>query len=379
LDIVHVAGKNPFSAAPSGTSAYVAGLLRHLHDKGMKLTLVSMDITASDVGDYKINHIRINVKRPTSIAFLVKLLFKAPFLGLSKDSIIHTHRPDLMFPFVLFNRKNKKVCTLHGPSEIGNKTRKHGLVWRVYSVLEKLSLNRIDRYIAVNRGAREYYSQKEPRLASKISVIPVGIDCKMFKPRDREAMREKHGFDKEDIIILFIGRFSVEKGLDLLLDAFSDLKSAVPAAKLVLLGSGPEKRNLEQIITDKNIEGARFMQPIPHNQIPEMLNCADGFALCSLFEGMPTVVLEALACGVPVVATDVGDVSYVVKDKETGFLVKERKHSQISDRLLKVIESGRDSYSQRCVEAAGAYSWDNVTERILNVYSELNGVEKEAR
>lgn len=374
-----MAGYDPFAATPSGTAAYIAGLLRHLHDKEMKLTLISTDFTASELGSYNINHIPINVKKRTSIAFLIKLLFKAPFLGLSKDSIIHTHRPDFMFPFIIFNRRNKKVCTLHGPSEIGIKTRKHGVVWRVYSLLERLSLNRIDKYIAVNRGAKEYYSEKEPRLSGKISVIPVGIDCNKFRPMDKEAMRGKFGFKTEDIIILFIGRFSVEKGLDLLLNAFSDVKSTVPAAKLVLLGSGPKKRKLEQIITDKDKEGITFLEPVPHDQIPDILNCADVFILCSLYEGMPTVVLEALACGVPVVATDVGDVSCVVKDKETGFLVKERNRSQISDGLLKVIERGRESYSQQCVNAIDAYSWDNVTERILNVYSELEGAENEVR
>jgi glycosyltransferase involved in cell wall biosynthesis len=376
LDIVHVAGKNPFAAAPSGTSTYIAGLLNRLHYKGLKLTLISTDITASELGNYKINHIPIKVRRQTSIAFLARLLVKAPFLGLSKNSIIHTHRPDFMFPFVLFNRRNKKVCTLHGPPEIGIKTRKHGLVWRLYSVLEKLSLNHIDRYIAVNREAMDYYTEKEPRLTGKISVIPVGIDCNKFKPLDREVMREKYGFNQKDTVILFIGRFSVEKGLDLLLKAFSEVRAAVPTAKLVLLGSGPDKENLEKIITDKKIEGVTFMKPVLHNQIPDIMNCANVFALCSLYEGMPTVVLEALACGVPVVATDVGDVSCVVKDGETGILVKERNSNQIGDGLLRVIKMGRESYSQKCIEAAGAYSWDNVTEKVLNVYSELRGMDR---
>jgi glycosyltransferase involved in cell wall biosynthesis len=278
-----------------------------------------------------------------------------------------------MFPFIIFNRRNRKICTLHGPPELAIKERKHRTVWRLYRVLEKLSLNRIDRYIAVNRGTMDYYSEKEPRLSGRISVIPVGIDINLFRPMDKGLMRERYGFEKDEGIILFIGRFSQEKGLDLLLEAFADLKGTVPSSRLVLLGSGPEKAKLEQSITRGGIKDVVFMEPVPHDKIPELINCADVFVLCSMYEGMPTVVLEALACGVPVVATDVGDVCLVVKNGETGYLVKERGSSLIAEGLMEVMDRGRDSYSSRCVEAAGTYSWDNVTEKILNMYRKLEG------
>jgi glycosyltransferase involved in cell wall biosynthesis len=98
-----------------------------------------------------------------------------------------------------------------------------------------------------------------------------------------------------------------------------------------------------------------------------------------MYEGMPTVVLEALACGVPVVATDVGDVNQVVKNGQTGYLIGERDSSHIGEGIIEVIGRGKGSYSLQCVETAKAYSWNNVTERILNVYSELTGADNVAR
>jgi glycosyltransferase involved in cell wall biosynthesis len=379
LKIVHVSGINPFSVKPSGMYAYMAGLASTLSKKGVDVAIIGKEMGEEELQTHNIKLIPIKMKKATSIIFLTKLMVKAPFWKLSENAIIHGHRPDFLFPFIIFSRRNPKVCTLHGIPNINVKTRKNLLIWGIYTSLEKLSLRHIDRFIAVNRSTKQYYSEKEPKIKNRIVVIPVGIDTQVFKPIDQRKMRKRYGFDQKEKIILYVGRFSIEKRLDLLLKVFKDLKEKISNARLVLVGNGLEEIKLRNIVKMENIEDVTFMNSVKHEKIPEIINCADVLALCSLFEGMPTVVLEALACGVPVVATDVGDVSCVVKDNETGFLVKERDRSQISDRLLKVIDWGRESYSQRCIEVAGAYSWNNVTERILNVYSELIEAKSEIR
>jgi len=297
-------------------------------------------------------------------------MFKAPFLRLPKDSIIHGHRPDFMLPFVLFWRKNPKVCTLHGIPEVGIKTRKNFIIWGIYYFIERLTLGRIDKFIAVDQLTKDYYSKKKPNLGAKIIVIPIGIDAKMFKPLNLRKMREKYGFNQEEKIILYIGRFSVEKRLNLLLKAFKDLKSEMSEAHLILLGEGPEEERLSKIVETQGIEAVTFMNPVKHEKISEIINCADVLALCSSYEGMPTVVLEAFACGVPVVSTDVGDVNKVVNAK-TGYLIKDVNPYSIKNAILKVIKNGRDNYSDNCLTAAMQYSWENISLKITEIYDEI--------
>ncbi len=368
LKIILVSGKNPFKAEPSGTLAYIAGLAVSLGKKGMDVTLISTEIEDEELKNYNIKCIPLKMRKATSIIFLLKLFVKTPFLKPSKNSIIHAHRPDFMLPFILFRRRYPKVCTLHGIPDIGIKTRKNILIWGIYTSIEKWSLNRIDKLIAVNQSTKDYYSKKGGDLGDRIVVIPVGVDTSIFKPLDRKKMRRKYSFSQDEVIILYIGRFSIEKDLDLLLQAFKSLKSEMPRARLVLVGEGPEEKRLKNIIKTQDIKGVTFLKPVAHKRIPEIMNCADALVLCSKFEGMPTVVIEALTCGVPVVSTDVGGVNKVVIDGKTGQLVKEAKSEPVKNAILKVIRDGRDSYSDNCIVAAKRYSWDNISNELMEIY-----------
>jgi glycosyltransferase involved in cell wall biosynthesis len=363
--------KNPFTAEASGTQAYVEGLVDSLIQRKIDVILISHKINESDQKMFNIEHLPITKKTPTSIGFMLKLMLKAPFLKLPRDSIIHSQRPDFMFPFVLFFRKNPKVCTLHGIPSIGIKTRKNAIIWGIYSIIERSSLKHIDKLIAVNDSAKGYYTGNNPRLKNDIIVIPVGIDLKLFRPMDRKKMRSLYDFAQDDIIILYIGRFSQEKGLDLLLRGFSLLKAHIPNARLILLGKGPSESNLRKIVKEEKISDVTFMEPVSHDKIPQMINSADLLALCSSYEGMPTVVLEALACGIPVVSTDVGDVSKIVKNGKTGELILNRDPKSVQNALLKVIERDCETYKMECITEAKRFSWEVVSQEIIKVYNEV--------
>jgi glycosyltransferase involved in cell wall biosynthesis len=372
LRVIQVSGKNPFAAEPSGTSSYVANLIKIMEEKPIDVTLISTEINYDKHVHGRFEILPITLKKVTSITFLLKLMIKAPFLKFPKDAIIHTHRPDFMIPFIIFWRRNPKVCTLHGIPDIAIKTRKNPIIWRIYNILERSSLKRTNRLIAVNRATKEYYVKRQPKLKNKIAIIPVGIDLDTFKPIDKYKMRRKYGFKEDDFIILSICRFSIEKGLDLLLQAFKDFQSEIPKSRLVLLGKGPEENRLKDIIKNEHIENVTFMPPLRHEKIPEIINSADTLALTSSFEGMPTVVLEALACGVPVVSTDVGDVEKVVLNGETGYLIKNRRVDTIKNGFINISKKGREEYGIKCVAMSRKYSLERIVDKIIDVYKEVD-------
>ncbi len=137
---------------------------------------------------------------------------------------------------------------------------------------------------------------------------------------------------------------------------------------MVFVGDGHEKQHLKSISEhNKNII---LIPTINHSKVPEIMNCADVFALCSYREGMPTVVMEAMACGIPVVSMDVGDVHKVIKDDITGYLVKERNENEFNHKLLKVIINP-DKFKDNCVKAAQQYSNEKFAEKVRGIYEEI--------
>ena len=170
-------------------------------------------------------------------------------------------------------------------------------------------------------------------------------------------------------IILYVGRFDKVKGLDFLIRSFKILTSQLPEVKLVLVGDGMEKHELQATSNSSNII---FMSTVNNLTIPEIMNCADVFALSSHREGMPTVVLEALACGVPVVSTDAGDVSKVVKDDITGYLIKRRDEEDFANGLSKVLIKNNDFFLYNCITTAKDYSSEKMAQKLVSIYNEIN-------
>ena len=360
---------------PGGTRAYVLNLISVLVKNGIRTTLVGISL---DDGENSSNSLFtfIPIIKGSNISgykFIFHLLLKAHGLKLQKSSIIHAQRPDLMLPFLIFYRKNPKVCTLHGIGYNDVYFKKGKFLGRIYRLVERFALKRTDRIIAVDENTEKFYSNMYPTLKDKIVVIPVGIDTELFKPMDKREIRKKYGFEEEDKIVLSVGRFETEKGLDLLLKSFKEVKKKIVGCKLVLVGAGREKNDLENLAKDLGLSDITFMDSLEHDKIPEIMNCADVFALCSLHEGMPTVVLESLACGVPVVSTDVGDVHKVVKDDETGYILRTRDKEQLKTKLVKILLNDK-KLKENCIKTAQEYSRDKIAERIMELY---NGVVEE--
>lgn len=370
MHVIFVSAIDPPKAKPSGTKSYVLNIINMLIEKGMQASLIGVSHQPSQPFNPEYSFIPVvKDKKISSYKFLFNLLIHVLFQRIPKDGIIHVQRPEDALPFLLFHKKNPKVYTVHGNNFKNMNVLKHGkLISSIIDFIDDFAIQRVNKVIVVDEKTKHYYVKKFPWLHAKINVIPVGIDTDIFRPRNKNALREKYNFDRDKNIVLYVGRYNKEKGLDLLIRSFRWVQKEMTDCKLVLVGEGPEKQNLRKLA--EGTKGVVFMDPLPHEKIPEILNCANVFALCSLYEGMPTVVLESLACGIPVVSTDVGDVHKVVRDGKTGYIVKTRTEEEISTKLIKVL-SNSDKFKENCVEIAKEYSWDKIAEKIIGVYHEV--------
>ncbi len=170
----------------------------------------------------------------------------------------------------------------------------------------------------------------------RTSVIRRGISIKFFSSGALTYLRSELGFAPNEKIVMHIGNFSPEKNHDFLLDIFSDIKKDYSQIKLVCIGEGETFQDINEKIKRKNLEDTVFLLGF-RKDILELLAQADCFVLASKIEGVPGVIMEAASQKVPSIATNVGGVSEVIKDGETGFIIDNFDKSDFKMRLTSLI------------------------------------------
>ncbi len=172
------------------------------------------------------------------------------------------------------------------------------------------------------------------------------------------------GISLESCIVGFIGRLTEQKGVEYLIEAVSLINDPSLSVSVVIVGDGERREELKEMTKRKGLENVHFVGY--RRDIPELLSLFDIFVLPSLWEGLPVVVVEAMAAGKPVVATRVSGSTEAVVENVTGFLVDPRDPGQLSEQLLKLI---RDPELRQRMGAEGR-------SRAVNVFSARTMIEK---
>ena len=194
------------------------------------------------------------------------------------------------------------------------------LLPRLYDVtLGRWSTRRADRVICQTNAMRARAHQLGVP-DERIIVLPQGVDTNRFRPGlDARSLREELDIPEGTPAILFVGNLYPRKGVHYLLDASESILKDHPDVVFILTGTGPSEQALKEQAT--RIDPSRFRFVGFRQDIPLLLSIASMLVLPSFREGLPQVILEAYACGVPVIATDVGGVKDVLRDGENGFLL----------------------------------------------------------
>ena len=190
------------------------------------------------------------------------------------------------------------------------------------SIILRFIFLKVDKVVAINNDCYRLCLKVNRKRCIK---IPLGVDTSLFKKMEKTKMRKKFDLPKNSKIIIYVGRLSKVKGLDLLLKAFSIYIEKVPNSKLILVGDGEERTNLESNCKILGIcDNVIFKGEIKHQNLPEILNCADIFVMTSYAEGLPNSLLEAMSCELPVISTNVGGVKELIQSNKNGIVLKNR-------------------------------------------------------
>lgn len=220
-------------------------------------------------------------------------------------------------------------------------SRREIAVWKKWHhrFLENLGNRFTNKVIACSEAAREFAVQSENLPEEKILTIYNGVDLEKFSPRPQSAcILEEFGFGKEDKIIGMVTKFASVKDHKTLLKAVNEIRKIYPRIKCLLVGDGLLKESVELEVESLKL-GNNIIFPGKRDDIARILSIMDVFMLTSLVEGLPNTILEAMACGLPVVATNVGGIPEVVKNGKSGILVEPRDYRAIADAVMRLLEN----------------------------------------
>lgn len=199
----------------------------------------------------------------------------------------------------------------------------------------------------------------------RIAVLYNGVDPSRFYPVPQPQARRELGYAEEDRIILFVGNVQASKGCMELVQAFAKLRQRVPRLKLVFVGAGPQQKALASECSTLGMAGdVTFAGRLAHDQIVRWFGAADVFCLPSHAEGVPNVVLEAMACGTPVVATRVGGIPEVLP-AYAGVMVPPKNVDALDEALFTALHSTWDR--PRIAGHARTFDWDTNVSRLRSL------------
>jgi len=334
---------------------------------------------------YVFDGIRVQCYDSVNIGFRLGIPYAIPHVSSLKtfletvksNDLIHVHGHPYLSSLIaakIAKRYSKPlVLTQH------NTFIEYNNIWDTVEKLNDLAvgkqvLKEADKIIVVSDATRNYVLSlgADPE---KIEVLHNGVDLNRFTPLSgvKDEMRKKLGISKDAIVVLTVRRLVYKNGIDTLLESAEIAVKKNPELVFVVVGKGPDFEEVKEKIVQLGIQrNFRLTGFVSDGDLPFYYNVADLFALPSKSgEGLPLVALEAMACGLPVIATNVGGISEVMNEKY-GKLVPPNSPASLagailefSSKNLSVLEKDlRAMMEERC-------SWDKNVEKLGQIYEEL--------
>ncbi|OFW86824.1 MAG: hypothetical protein A2794_00155 [Alphaproteobacteria bacterium RIFCSPHIGHO2_01_FULL_40_8] len=280
------------------------------------------------------------------------------FIRENNIDIVHSHNYKSNLYGLLASRQAGVpiISTLHGWTGENNKI-------KFYEFIDKHVVKKMDHLVSVS-----------PKINAKATLIPNGVDVNKFDPINVKRDLRKEFDLGNSFVIGTAGRLSREKGQIGLIKAFEKIKEQIPAAKLLIAGEGPLQKDLERYAGKKSLAGSVvFAGKV--KDMPSLYKTMDIFVLSSITEGIPIVLLEAMAMQLPVISTDVGGTSYVIDPGKDGILIPPKDVNMLAENLVLLFKSKSlrsDLGQQARKKILDRFSLDSLYRSYLKIYEDIN-------
>lgn len=235
-------------------------------------------------------------------------------------------------------------------------------------MIERLTMRLPDGIVAISQKTRIDLIKRGKVRPERIDVIPVGIDLERII---------KIAPARESTDVLFAGRLIHEKRVDLLLNAIAVAKKEIPTITCAIIGDGPERGLLEDLAVKLGVEeNVIFTGFVDQDGLTAYMKASKVFVLPSIREGFGLVIVEANACGLPVISIrhDMSAVRELVKDGVNGFLVNDISSREIAEAITKLVtdEALRERLAENGFAMAKKYGWSDISTKIIDTYKKLS-------
>ena len=256
---------------------------------------------------------------------------------------------------------------------------------------EKRVLSIADRIIVATLAEHSQLRFLYKANNNKLVIIPPGVDTCHFYPIPADEAKQFIGLKPDDRMVLFVGRIEALKGVDTLIRAMSCLKvkDMHRPVHLAIIGGEPDVNAREmsmemarlQKLCDELCLGQMvvFLGKRGQDTLPYYYSAAEVLVMPSLYESFGMVALEAMACGTPVIASEVGGLGFLVQDGETGFTIPDGEPDKLCEKLSLLLTDHelRESMGRRAADYACSYDWERIAKQIVDVYDGLIKVKAE--
>lgn len=358
----------------AGPGYHVYGLSKRLIERKHQVTIITRGSWKKPYYKEIINGITVyRVRFIPSYPFHLQPhgFFVSKFLTSieSNFDVVHLHNANI--PVV--DTSLPKVVTVHGifPAYIPHRKILDlpSLVLKTFSsmymTIDREVINSADRVIAISKACAD-----ELKIFYKIEnleIINNAVDSGFFCPLNYR--------DDKKPYVLYTGRLSIEKGLIDLIEGAKYVCKDYPNIKFVIAGNGPLERYLKKLVFNLNLsKNFYFVGNVDHDILLKYYQNATLYVLPSYREGLPTTLLEAMSCGLPVVATAIAGTSEVVVDRKTGLLVPPNSPEKLANAILALMGDSKlreEMGSNARKQVQKCYDWDIITSKIERVYQSL--------
>ena len=249
---------------------------------------------------------------------------------------------------------------------------------KILSIFGSFVLKNSETITANSEYTKSVIVSIENRVKKNVKIIPMGVDTSRFNPDKASGLRNDFG---AEYLILSIGRLVDKKGIKYLIMAMKDVIKVFSNAKLIIGGSGPDKDKLVKFCDDLDLKNnVIFMGYIDNTDLPKYYASSDIFVLPSIetkggdTEGLGVVLLEAMACGIPVIGSNVGGITDIIVNGKNGFLTIPGNPQDLSDKIITILSNNvlHKNISQNGLKTVTKkFSWDLVTDEFVKCYGEL--------
>jgi D-inositol-3-phosphate glycosyltransferase len=240
-----------------------------------------------------------------------------------------------------------------------------------------------DALVAESPASKQHMVQEYGVDPARVQVIPCGVDTTLFCPQDRQQARRALGLPEAAPIVLFVGRLQPLKGLDTLLRAVHLVRQHYPTLHVRIVGGGVDEGDPHEAEELGRLRAQAehlnltphltFTKAQPQETLAQYYAASDVFVMPSHYESFGMVVLEAMACGLPVVASQVGGLASTVVHERTGLLVPVGDWHAFAQAIIRVlaVPTLRDTFGHAGIQRAQTYAWPRVVERNMQLYHRL--------